>query len=384
MRILVFSAAAALATCAAGGNAPRIDPASWEAALGTTIEDEWMGGEHRTFDFWIGDWEANWRPQAAGSLQHADEGTHTRHIVFPILGGKALVELAQQRGAAEGSPSGRGFSIRYFDPARERWVMAQHWPVPTFDGIAFADQLVGFERHGRIEMYSVDTRKREDGGRDHRRYSFSDVADGRFRWDGSNSRDVGKSWTTWHVVEFERVASIPPLGAAGAALPFVYDELLCQDDPHGALDGLEGFWEGVVATPTGSAPARFIAGRLLDGCAIAGIFARDGRREFAAWSYSPSFGLWTQLRLDDRPGTTHRYLVSEAVGPGTEFVEARDLAIRDDRTAFLEPANFDTSAGLRRTIFREFAGTRLVIAEEARDGPGKAWREIAVYTLTRR
>jgi hypothetical protein len=373
-----------LAASAAGEKAPRIDPASWEAALGTTMDEEWKGGEHRAFDFWIGEWEANWRPQAEGSLQHADEGTHTHQIVFPILGGKALVELAEQRGAERGSPSGRGFSIRYFDPARERWVMAQHWPRPNFDGLAFVDQLIGLERHGRLQMYSVDTRKREDGGRDHRRYNFSDIADGRFRWDGSNSRDVGKSWTTWQVVEFDRMAPVPPLGTAGAALPFVYDGHLCQGEPHGALDGLEGVWEGVVATPTGSAPARFSAGRLLDGCAIAGVFAREGRREFAAWGYSSAFGLWTQLRLDDRPGTTHRYLVSEAAEQGAEFVEAPDLAIRDEMTAFLDPANFQTAAGLHRTVFREFAGARVVIAEEARDAPEDAWSEIAVYSLTRR
>jgi hypothetical protein len=384
MRTTVFSVVAALGACTAGENAPRMDPASWEAALGTTIEEDWRGGEHRTFDFWIGEWEANWRPQAEGNLQHADEGAQLHHIVFPILGGKALVELAEPRGGKAGAPSGRGFSIRYFDPARARWVMAQHWPGPNFDGIAFTDQLIGFERHGRMQMYSVDTRKRDDGGRNHRRYNFSDIADGRFRWDGSNTSDVGKSWTTWQVVEFDRTAPIPPLGTAGTALPFVDKELLCQSEPHGAFDGLEGVWEGVVATPTGSTSARFSAGRLLDGCAIAGVFAREGHREFAAWSYSPAFGVWTQLRLDDRPGTTHRYFVSESAGQGAEFVEAPDLAIRDDMTAFLDPANFDTTTGLRRTVFRKYAGARLVIAEETRDAPGDAWRELAVYSLTRR
>jgi hypothetical protein len=180
------------------------------------------------------------------------------------------------------------------------------------------------------------------------------------------------------------MAPIPPLGTAGTALPFVNNELLCQDEPHGALDGLEGVWEGVAETPTGSSPVRFSAGRLLDGCAMAGVFAREGRREFVAWSYSPAFGLWTQLRLDDRPGMTHCYFVSESAGQGAEFVEAPDLAIRDDMTAYLDPANFDTAAGLRRTVFREYAGARLVIADEARDAPGNAWYELAVYSLTRR
>lgn len=83
----------------------------------------------------------NWRSRPEGEFYHELDGSWMRHRVFPILDGKALVELAWDRDAPM-EPGQRGFSIRYFDDSADRWVMSQNWPGPGNPGSAFVDQLV--------------------------------------------------------------------------------------------------------------------------------------------------------------------------------------------------------------------------------------------------
>ena len=388
MKSTAYAALSLLASCAAASvdapdAAPEPAPGSWDAVLGTRITDAWSAPENRAFDFWIGEWRANWRPREEGHLNHVKEGTWTHQWVFPILDGKALVELAERRGAEDGEPSGRGFSIRYYDPAREEWVMAQHWPNPNFGGIAFTDQLIGAEHHGRLSMYSVDTRPKPDGSRDHRRYNFSDIAPDRFRWDGSNTSDVGATWTTWQVVDFYRIGQQPALPAAGGPFPGVYNEQLCTEEPHRALDGLQGVWEGTAEIGGVETPARLTVGKLLDGCAVAGVLERpsDGFKRFVAWSYSPAFGAWIEFHLDDAPGAVHSYRLALAAGPDAVFTEAPDLAIKDDITPMVTRESFDTEAGAERTTWRALGDDAIEFDEETRSGD--AWTTSVSYRLSR-
>lgn len=381
-------AAAALAACATATDVTRNAPAetSWDAVLDTTISPDWADAENRAFDFWIGEWRANWRPRSEGQLVHDAEGTWTHQRVFPIFDGKAIVELAESENAPDGEPSGRGFSIRYFDPARERWIMAQHWPNPNFDGVAFTDQLIGFEHHGRLSMYSRDSRPHPDGGADHRRYNFSDIAEDRFRWDGSNTSDDGATWTTWQVVDFHRTGPQPALPRAGGPFPGVYDEHLCADPPHRALDALEGAWTGTVTFDDERVePARLTAGRLLDGCAVVGVVAHEtsGFKRLIAWSYSSLFGAWASLRLDNRPGSPHSYEIASEAGSEAVFVEAPSLAIANEQDRYMIPAGFDTSRALTRTRWTSFTNVEVSFEEDARDAPDAEWRTTARYALRR-
>jgi hypothetical protein len=305
--------------------------------------------------------------------------------VFPILDGKAVVELAEARGAENGEPSGRGFSIRYYDPAREKWIMAQHWPNPNFDGIAFTDQLIGGERHGRLAVYSVNTRPSPDGTRVHRRYQFSDIAEDRFRWDGANTSDEGATWTTWRVVEFHRTGPQPALPPAGEPLPGVHAEQICTDPPHHAMNGLEGVWEGVVETDAGAEPARMTAGRFLDGCAVAAVLERpeSGDKLFRSWSYSNTLGVWVALELGDAPEDTHAYRISAEAGPGAAFLEAPDLAIKDERTPLMSREAFDTSGALRRTVWRTIEEDVIAFDEEVRTSPNDDWTLAGRFRLER-
>lgn len=318
----------------------------WDGVLDTEIREDW-DGEHRQFDFWIGEWEANWRGREEDGLHHVADGRHQRHLVFPVLGGKAIVELARPPGHAVGEAAGRGFSIRYFDEARERWVMAQHWPNPRFDGVAFLDQLTGREDHGRIILWSSDLRPPPEGEAPQiRRYQFSDIAADRFRWDGANTADGGDSWATWMVVDFDRTGPQPDLPATDAAFPGQDEDLLCTAAPHGALDGLEGVWSGTALSPDGSIePARMTATRLLDGCALMTVFERPeaGYRSLTFWSYAPVFERWFALYLNNQPGEGHRYYAGDAAGEGVWLYALPAAAIADETTAFIGNASADLS-----------------------------------------
>ena len=360
-------------------------PVSWADALGSDIQTEYAGEEFRAFDFWIGEWNANWRARPQGEFYHQKEGSWTHQKVFPVLGGKALIELAWDRDKPQ-EASQRGFSIRYFDPARERWVMAQNWPNATNQGSAFTDQLIGDEHLGRLSMYSITERPNAEGEivTQHRRYNFTDVRPGvSFRWDGSNTPDEGANWFTWYVVDFLRQGDVGEFGEAGAPLPGVHGDNLCTAEPHGALDGLQGQWTGTMTGADGvQSQATFTAGLALDGCGVIAALEADGGRTLWATGYAEQFQKWVIFRLDDQPGTTHAYFVSDAAGAGAIFNEAPGLAIADEFTPYLRPSSFEADGAARRIIFDILSEDELVLREEHRSEDG--WRTGAAYRFARK
>ncbi|GJL91297.1 hypothetical protein [Hyphococcus sp.] len=357
---------------------------SWADALDARVNDQYASEEHRAFDFWIGEWSANWRSKPEGEFYHEKEGSWTHQRVFPVLGGKALVELAWDRDKPE-EASQRGFSIRYYDSARERWVMAQNWPSAANQGSAFTDQLIGDEHLGRLSMYSLTERPNAEGEIvvQHRRYNFADVRPGvSFRWDGSNTPDKGATWFTWNVVDFMREQDLKPYGLAGEAFPGVHGNNLCTAEPHGALNGLQGVWAGAMTNASGAqSPARLSAGLVLDGCGVLSVLEAGGQRVLLAAGYLERFSHWVIFRLDDQPGTTHSYYVSRSAGDGASFEEAEKLVIVDEFSPYLRKASFNTDNAQRRIVFEALGDSMLVLREETRSGAG--WRQDARYELRR-
>jgi len=360
---------------------------TWGDALVSEIRGEWNTPENRAFDFWIGEWEMNWRDRVDGQFRYSDEGEWTRQRVFPILGGKALVELAWDRDANADQPSGRGFSIRYFDPSRNRWVMAQNWPGPDNDGFAFLDQLIGFEDNGRLSMYSAIRRPQPDGSFQfgHRQYNFADIREGAFRWDGSNSYDEGKSWQTWNVVDAGRIRPLDDFGPAGSAWPGYLGGQLCRGEPHGAFDVLEGAWSGKVFYADGRIlPVSLFAGRFLDGCGLASVMSVEGGVSvFTATAYAPKLEQWVTYTLDDQPGTRHRYYWSPTASQGAVFNEAPALAIENEFELYVLPENFDEAAARTRRIWNEMGPDDIVIEDQARSSTDENWTTAATYTFER-
>ena len=387
LAFISFSAMAVGAcTAPAQSQASGDDEFTWADALGAEIADEWRGDEHRAFDFWIGEWEMNWRGRPEGEFFHQAEGSWTHQRVFPILDGKAIIELGWARDAPE-QPSQRGFSIRYYDTTKEHWVMAQNWPNATNQGGGFLDQLVGREHHGRLTMYSATRRAQPDGtfSPEHRRYNFADIRPGvGFRWDGSNSPDEGATWYTWYVVDAYRRRDLDPYGAAGTAFPGVHEEVLCTDEPHGGFDNLQGVWEGTANDADGEVSvARFSAGVLLDGCGVAAVLENEAGRTFMTFAYHPRLEEWISYRLDDQPGTVHAYFVSKSAGAGAAFEQAETAVIQDELTPFIAAAPFDTSNSLRRTVWTAISDTEISFREETRENATSEWGVAASYRLAR-
>ena len=361
---------------------------TWDDVLGTEITEDWQGEEHRQYDFWTGLGEGNWRPRAENSLFHVEEGRRMRHYVFPALDGKAIIEIAEPRTIEPDVAGGRGFSIRYYDESRERWVMAQHWPNPNFDGVAFLDQLTGEEHHGRIAVYSADMRQQTPEGTPQiRRYQFSDIRDDGFRWDGANTADGGASWSTWMVVDFHRLGDMPDLPPVTENWPGYSQGLLCTSDPHGALDGLVGQWTGEVTAADGSTePASFTAGHMIDGCAVAGVIERpeSNYRGLLAWSYSPIFDRWVAFYLNNQPGVPHLYFAATEAGEGASFYNVADARIQDETTAFVSGIGGSEEEAFARTVWERFDEMTLIWRVESRQNVDAEWSPYLTYRFTRR
>ena len=360
--------------------------ASWADVLGVEIEQEWSDPKHRAFDFWIGEWEMNWRAPVEGEFEHQKEGRWTHQRVFPVLGGKALLELAWDRDNP-GEASQRGYSIRYLDTDKDRWVMAQNWPNAQNQGSAFLDQLMGQEHHGRLTMYSATMRPLPDGtfSEEHRRYNFADIKPGKsFRWDGSNTTDQGKNWFTWYVVDAHRISDLDPFRDAGSSLPGVHNETICTDPVYGAYHGLEGVWEGRVTDENGGeTPARFTAGKVLDGCAVLGIIDVADRKTLLSVGMHPRLKNWVIYMLDDQPGTTHSYYVSKDAGAEAVFEQADTAKIEDEYAQFIVKSEFDVANAQRRIVWTTFNDSQLAYRVESRKSSQDSWETKATYNFER-
>ncbi len=384
MRVLFTAAVLSISGAAAAEN--DSDRGDWNDALNASIKQEWSAPEYRGFDFWIGEWEMHWRSRPEGEFHHQKNGSWTHQRVFPILGGKAIVELAWARDNPE-TASQRGFSIRYYDPARSRWVMAQNWPNATQTGAAFLDQLIGEEYHGRMSVYSIVRQPQPDGSINiqHRRYNFSDIRPGvSFRWDGSNTADEGATWTTWNIVDAHRRRDLDPYKRAGASFPGVHERALCTEEPHGAFNFLEGVWSGTITDSEGNVSnVRYSAGLGLDGCGVLSSLEEENRTTFLAYGYSARHKKWIIYRLDDQPGTTHGYFISDTADEGAVFTHAPDLSIKDEFTAYNLPEYFDPEASQQRVIWERTDDRNITIRVEARDDASTPWSTVARYELVK-
>lgn len=360
--------------------------------IDTRIDAAWAEPHLRAYDFWIGDWANNWRGYAEGEFHHALEGSAFRHWVFPALGGKILIELAASRNAApesDGAWAGKryyGMSVRYYDPAKERWVMAQHWPgnVPT---PAFLSQLQGFEHFGRVQVF-VTGQPDEEGVSRTTRYTFSDIRDGAFRWDGASTTD-GRQWGQGSIAEFVRTAEEISWPEKDAPFFTFGEGAVCPEPEHRDFDFLEGDWSGEVEIDgEGRRPASMTGYRVLGGCGVFTLLSteRDGARSevFTGFAYAPARGEWTVIRIDDRPGTPHSYGFGDIEGGRGEIVRDDRFRIDDELEPIFEPANeTDRNGALVKSVWLEAGDDRFVVEHHVRDSASAAWRRASRLVMSR-
>ena len=229
--------------------------------------------EARQFDFWIGEWDVIVRVRQ-------DDGTWVNQIrsaakIYPILNGKAVLELWSEDKVA----GVKGYSLRYFDTARDEWVLWLNWPGQNRSG---SSSLSGTFRHGRGEFFS--TSRAQDGAETISRYTFSDVTDESLRWDDAFSRDGGLTWTNNWIMEFSRTAAKPVLSLGGGPAHTSHEGARCDAPVFRKYEFLSGRKDGTVEA--GGWGAVTITGhRVLDGCAVLTFAGQDGDPE-RAWGFS--------------------------------------------------------------------------------------------------
>lgn len=262
--------------------------------------------EARQFDFWVGEWDVNLRvrqPDGSWADQHRAEAH-----VYPILNGKAVLELWSEdrvRGI-------KGFSVRAFDPRSEEWVLWLNWPQPNQ---AVLGRLTGRFRHGRGEFFNEFPG--QDGQTVRARYTFSDVAPDRLRWDDAYSRDGGETWSNNWIMEFTRRASVPSLSPGQGDVPTFHDGTRCDAPEFRAYEFLEGRHPGQVEAG-GQGSVTITGHRILDGCAVLTFAGTDGEAA-SAWGFShinwaAPLGQFELLTLTFQPGTPIRRFVTTDPG----------------------------------------------------------------------
>jgi hypothetical protein len=356
------------------------DDGLWGDAPGA-IAPEYQNPGDRFYDFWAGEWRSNWRPREEDGLDHVETGVQNRQHVFTILGGKALLEFAEPFDLDPDTPAGRGFSLRYRN-SDGQWVMAQHWPNVGWDGVAFLDQLIGEEHHGRVQLYSYEPQVSTPDAPAARRYTFSDIAPERFRWDGANTSDAGDSWSVWQVVDFYRQAEHATRTPEGEAWPGHHNGLLCTDEPHGAFDAMRGRWTfRFEREGRDTIDGALVMADMLEGCAIGGLIRMEGQEAFMGLAYSPMLQLWSMINLTDAPGEAHVYMIAPgAGGEGAVFRHMPELTITDKSANYyagLAPA----TGGNIRMIIETLGEDEMVWRREAlRD---EDWIDAGVMRFSR-
>lgn len=258
----------------------------------------------RQFDFWIGRWDVNLRTiQPDSSFKDTFRAEAEIHS---ILDGKAILELWD-------SERIKGFSLRYYDPAREEWVLWLNWPGKNRSG---SSSLSGRFRHGRGEFFSQE-------GNTLQRYTFSDITPTSLRWDDAYSKDGGKSWTHQWIMEFSRTADAPewPDGTTGHTWD---DGTRCDLAEFRALDFLAGRFEGTVTVEGGDpVPAGARGFQVLDGCAVLTLMdfgAGTTSGAFSHWTYNTYAGIYELMLLDSDAGSPALMFYGAREGEAFELV----------------------------------------------------------------
>jgi hypothetical protein len=258
--------------------------------------------ERRVFDFWIGEWDVQNRTRPATDTAWTESGRATDRV-YPVVGGCAIVE--DWEGVSFFAWI-LGFSIRVWEPDTGKWRIVLLWPnrgEPRFG------ELTGGFRHGRGEFFSEIQGPQ---GPLQNRFTFTDIAADRLRWESATSPDRGRSWSSGWIMEFSRRGPDRTALLHGASMT----TQRCAGSEHRLFDDLLGEWRGLRHAASGdSVPVRVELLRTLEGCAILErAWSPDESWEFfAILAFEPGTGEWVEYSLESE--ATH--LVRRAGRPDT-------------------------------------------------------------------
>lgn len=244
----------------------------------------------REFDFWVGEWDVNLRVQQ-GDKQWLDQIKSVAKI-YSVNGGRAILELWNDQ-RVQGI---KGFSLRYYDFNRGKWVLWLNWPGRNRSGLS---SLQGEFRHGRGEFF---------GGKGDTltRYSFSDISPYHLRWDDAFTRDGGKTWTHNWIMEFTRTQQEPdwPEGLTG----HTYDQGgRCDLPGFDVFRSFTGQWSGTVEKKEDGAWSKgqldLKGFEVLNGCAVLNFATETYGSERTEKFSIKSFNTYANKLEDGRIGS---------------------------------------------------------------------------------
>lgn len=268
---------------------------------------------HRQFDFWIGEWDVILAMQQP-DLTFKDT-IRSRASIYSILDGKAILELWD-------SGPIKGYSLRYFDPAKQKWVLWLLWPGPNSAG---KSTLEGVFRHGRGNF---ETTRTNPAGEELRgRYSFNDITPFSLRWDDLWSKDGGKTWSKNWRMEWTRLAVDPVWPIDRDTVPTFGDGSRCDDANFRPYEALVGSWRGDETA--------LEAYRILGGCAVM-AFLEGETSEFWIFTWVGAKSRWEVDVLDQRRDTAQESYSSGSdwTSMASEGGESISFAIEGDHLTY--------------------------------------------------
>ncbi|MCE7996149.1 MAG: hypothetical protein HEP71_29485 [Roseivirga sp.] len=316
----------------------------------------------REFDFWIGEWNVNLRIQQPD--KQWKDGIKSKAKIYAVNDGRAILELWNDQ-----RPDGiKGFSLRYYDFEKKKWVLWLNWPSKNRSGLS---SLQGEFRHGRGEFF---------GGKGDTltRYSFSDISPYYLRWDDAFTRDGGKTWTHNWIMEFTRTAEAPdwPEGTRG----HTFDKAgRCDTPGFDVFRSLTGTWSGEVKQKEGegwkNGQADLKGFEVLNGCAVLNFMTTtiEGKaeKEFSIKSFNTYANKLEDGRLaSDKTSILQRYysvLPESKVFSMTEFDEQGEQQI-------IRKYDWDMST----------TNKVLITISEAPKREIPVWEKVRELTLTRK
>ncbi len=353
----------------------------------TRVTPDWEDPVFRQYDFWIGLGHANWRQKKPDAFFHDDAGLPATHWVYPTLNGKALLEFAMSdMEIDENGARLQGFSVRYFDEKKERWVMAQEWPDQNMTG-GVADQLQGFYRFGRIQVFSTFSFGEPEAERT-RRYTFSDIRPEGFIWHGASSIDRGNTWGAGTLVEFSKIEPQAQWPAAGTPFPNYDDGKQCTEDRYRSFDNLAGEWHGIVQRKGTKGEATFTGYPMLGGCAVLSYleFEQDDSPYTLMEVRSPGRDKtdWWVYRLDGERGTAHTYQIG-SFDKGTITLHDNNQYVIEDELQNLTPRKIprDDSEALNKTVWKKIGQDSLSFEWWTRPAIDAEWTRDAEFSFKR-
>ncbi len=255
----------------------------------------------RQFDFWVGTWDVNLRVKQPDQ-SWADQIKSVAKI-YSVSDGRAILELWNDQ-----RPLGiKGFSLRYYDFQKEKWVLWLNWPSYNRSGMS---TLEGEFRHGRGEFFSGK-------GDTLTRYSFSDITPHSLRWDDAFTFDGGKTWTHNWIMEFKRTEQEPamPDGEEG----HTYDQGgRCTLPGFDVFRDLVGNWKGEVKTKNGTewqaGSASMKGFEVLQGCAVLNFLEYEQAGKKVEEFSIKSFNTYVNMLEDGRIGSGKQDVLKQFFG----------------------------------------------------------------------